>query len=272
MYLVEAKQDEASMAELGKNLGKLSLAILENFVEGTLGKKFVEELRAPTDRALAIDTALEHAEKRFTKEFYDRLFAEKIFTQVNDQYLGLLSEVMGKFFDHPTESDFQKTLIRIVRDSFPYIGEERVNRAVQYYITILTEECALADDIFREKVRGLADLHGEKSQQEMVDILKRVEALLAQREIPQSIPSAFRSLHQLPQPPADFTGREDLIELLVTDFERGKGATITGQPIHGLTGMGGIGKTALGLVVAHQVAKDYPDAQILLDLKGTTTP
>ena len=82
----------------------------------------------------------------------------------------------------------------------------------------------------------------------------------------------FRSLHQLPQPPADFTGREELIAQLLADFEKGKGATITGQPIHGLVGMGGIGKTALGLVVAHQLKKDYPDAQIFLDLKGTTTP
>jgi tetratricopeptide (TPR) repeat protein len=82
----------------------------------------------------------------------------------------------------------------------------------------------------------------------------------------------FRSLHQLPQPPADFTGREELFPQLLADFEKGKGATITGQSIHGLTGMGGIGKTALGLVVAHQVAKEYPDAQIFLDLKGVTTP
>ena len=80
-------------------------------------------------------------------------------------------------------------------------------------------------------------------------------------------PSAFRSLHQLPQPPADFTGREELNAQLLADFENGKGATITG-----LTGMGGIGKTSLGLVVAHRVAKDYPDAQIFLDLKGTTEP
>jgi tetratricopeptide (TPR) repeat protein len=36
--------------------------------------------------------------------------------------------------------------------------------------------------------------------------------------------------------------------------------------------MGGIGKTTLGLVVAHRIKKDYPDAQIFLDLKGTTTP
>src|SRR5512132_294055 len=83
---------------------------------------------------------------------------------------------------------------------------------------------------------------------------------------------AFRSLHQLPQPPADFTGREELIAQLLADFAKGKGATITGQPIHGLVGMGGIGKTALGLMVAHQLKKDYPDAQIFLDLKGTTTP
>ena len=255
------------MAELGKTLGKLSLAILENFVEGTLGKKFVDELRAPTDRALTIEAALENTEKRFTKEFDDKVFAEKIFTQVGDQYIGLLSEVVGKFFDHPTESDFQKTLTRIVRDSFPYIDAARVDRAMQQYVTILTEECALADDTFREKVRGLADLHGERSQQEMVEILRRVEALLAQRGIPHVIPLAFRSLHQLPQPPADFTGREELIAQLLADFQRGKGATITG-----LIGMGGIGKTSLGLVVAHEVSKNYPDAQIFLDLKGTTEP
>src|SRR5512139_2733537 len=52
-------------------------------------------------------------------------------------------------------------------------------------------------------------------------------------------PSHF--LYQLPQPPADFTGREELIAQLVTDFTTHKGAAISG-----LTGMGGIGKTALG--------------------------
>ena len=77
----------------------------------------------------------------------------------------------------------------------------------------------------------------------------------------------FRSLHQLPQPPADFTGRKELLSQLMIDFKTYKGAAISG-----LTGMGGIGKTALGLVVAHQIAADYPDAQIFLDLKGTTAP
>ena len=34
--------------------------------------------------------------------------------------------------------------------------------------------------------------------------------------------------------------------------------------------MGGIGKTALALVVANRLAVNYPDAQIYLDLKGTS--
>jgi len=77
----------------------------------------------------------------------------------------------------------------------------------------------------------------------------------------------LRSLHQFPQPPVDFTGREELIDQLLKDFDSQKGATISG-----LTGMGGIGKTALGLFVANQLKENYPDAQIFLDLKGTTEP
>jgi len=109
--------------------------------------------------------------------------------------------------------------------------------------------------------------------------IKAIESLLGSLQKYYPVPStqkepatvALPALHQLPQPPADFTGREGLIAQLLADFEGGKGATIT-SPIHGLTGMGGIGKTALGLVVAHELKKDYPDAQIFLDLKGTTTP
>lgn len=77
----------------------------------------------------------------------------------------------------------------------------------------------------------------------------------------------LNTLHQLPPAPADFTGRAELISQLLSDFNAHKGATISG-----LTGMGGIGKTALGLEVANQIKNQYPDAQIFLDLKGTTAP
>jgi hypothetical protein len=52
--------------------------------------------------------------------------------------------------------------------------------------------------------------------------------------------------HQIPVPPQDFTGRKVELKDLLANFDRG--ATITG-----LQGMGGIGKTALALVLAENL-------------------
>jgi tetratricopeptide (TPR) repeat protein len=71
------------------------------------------------------------------------------------------------------------------------------------------------------------------------------------------------SLHQLRPPPGDFTGREKELVKLRRAIEGG------GVTISGVRGMGGIGKTALALRLAAEVADGYPDAQIYLDLKGT---
>ena len=69
--------------------------------------------------------------------------------------------------------------------------------------------------------------------------------------------------HQIPPPPRDFKGREDEIADILSNFE--KGATITG-----LRGMGGIGKTALALVLADKIKSQFPDGQIFVDMRGTS--
>ena len=68
---------------------------------------------------------------------------------------------------------------------------------------------------------------------------------------------------QIPMPPKDFTGRSKDIDNILAYFERG--ATITG-----LRGMGGIGKTALALVLAQRLNDRFPDGQFFIDLKGTS--
>jgi len=76
--------------------------------------------------------------------------------------------------------------------------------------------------------------------------------------------SPLSSLHQLPAPPADFTGREKELDELAKAVERG------GVTISGVAGMGGVGKTALALKLAAQLEPRYPEAQFYLDLKGTS--
>ncbi|MSP13384.1 MAG: tetratricopeptide repeat protein [Chloroflexi bacterium] len=75
------------------------------------------------------------------------------------------------------------------------------------------------------------------------------------------------ALHQLPAPPADFTGREAQLAELRTHL----GAQSAAQGAL-ISGMGGCGKTALALQLAQELAPRYPDAQFFLDLKGTSRP
>jgi len=71
---------------------------------------------------------------------------------------------------------------------------------------------------------------------------------------------------QLPADIADFTGREkekDKVLAHLSDC----GGTVA---ISGIAGMGGIGKTALAVHIAHCLADHYPDAHLYVDLQGTT--
>ncbi|WP_050782486.1 AfsR/SARP family transcriptional regulator, partial [Streptomyces griseoflavus] len=70
---------------------------------------------------------------------------------------------------------------------------------------------------------------------------------------------------ELPPAPADFTGREQQVARL-TEALTGE---LPGPAVHTVTGMPGVGKTALALVAAHRVADHYPDGQIHLDLRGS---
>ncbi|MBV6400613.1 MAG: hypothetical protein CNIPEHKO_00906 [Anaerolineales bacterium] len=254
------------MAEPVKKLGKLSLAILENFVEGVLGEKFVAELYEPTGRALAIVGALEESEKVFVAKYDDKDLSKALFVDLKQSNRAVLGEAVGKYFDHPTDPSLRQSLQEILFDEFKdYLSKERIDKAVDFYIKLLTKELMLKDDVFRDNIAALAIVDTHLLEMRQVELLEQIaEKVVNQQVVSQQV---FRSLHQLPPPPADFTGREQLITDLLNDFKSHKGATISG-----LTGMGGIGKTALGLAVAHRIAKDYPDAQIFLDLKGTTAP
>ena len=74
-----------------------------------------------------------------------------------------------------------------------------------------------------------------------------------------------RSLFQLPAPLADFVGRQNEIKQL----EMVLGAH--GSEVICISGMGGIGKTELTLQVATLLRERFPDGQLTIDMRGTTT-
>jgi tetratricopeptide (TPR) repeat protein len=77
-------------------------------------------------------------------------------------------------------------------------------------------------------------------------------------------PPRALSLHQLPADVSDFTGRKDEIESIQVHLKRGETVAISA-----VAGMPGVGKSALAIHVAHQLAKaDFPDVQLYIDLRG----
>jgi hypothetical protein len=80
----------------------------------------------------------------------------------------------------------------------------------------------------------------------------------------QAASPAATALHQLRAPVGDFVGREREIEALIDALRSGRRACISG-----ISGMGGIGKTELALLVAERLSSEYPDAQFFVNLQGT---
>jgi NB-ARC domain len=78
-------------------------------------------------------------------------------------------------------------------------------------------------------------------------------------------PPRTLSRHQLPADIADFTGRKDEIESIVSHLKAGETVAISA-----VAGMAGVGKSALAIHVAHQLAgSHFSDVQLYIDLRGT---
>jgi hypothetical protein len=70
---------------------------------------------------------------------------------------------------------------------------------------------------------------------------------------------------QLRAPVGDFVGRETEIAELIAELSHGGQVAISG-----ISGLGGIGKTELAMVVANRLLPNFPDAQLLVELRGTS--
>jgi tetratricopeptide (TPR) repeat protein len=66
---------------------------------------------------------------------------------------------------------------------------------------------------------------------------------------------------EIPRPPDDFTGRDDELQDVVSNFK-------PGSPGVSLHGMGGVGKTALAFALAERIKDRFPDGHLFIKLEG----
>lgn len=129
---------------------------------------------------------------------------------------------------------------------------------------------AEALDVYRDTHRTLTDELGVAPGPELRNLHQRILAgdpdllvsaadtvTLHDREIPAGY------LHGLPPATAAFAGRDAEVRVVTTGLA-GSGA------IRVISGMPGVGKTALALHAAHLLAPVFPDRQVFIDLHGHT--
>src|SRR6185369_13996746 len=78
-----------------------------------------------------------------------------------------------------------------------------------------------------------------------------------------------QALHQLPPDISEFTGRQSELERTIKALQPKDANAIA--PVLGISGMPGVGKSALAIHACHQLRDAFPDAQLYVNLRGDSS-
>ncbi|MFJ5546496.1 AfsR/SARP family transcriptional regulator [Streptomyces sp. NPDC093225] len=179
------------------------------------------------------------------------------------RYDGLASELATLAAEHPFREAFHRQLMLVLHHT-DRTAEALV--AYQNLRTTLVEELGIdpGPAIRGAHQRILAAEHGEPGAVDPGSGGTGAGGSGARREDDATVPLP-PAPSQLPYDITDFTGRRRELAAL-RRVVAGPGGS--GLRLVAISGMGGIGKTALALHAAHRLGEEFPDGRIYVDLRG----
>ncbi|MGH1563954.1 BTAD domain-containing putative transcriptional regulator [Mumia sp. DW29H23] len=170
--------------------------------------------------------------------------AERVESQLaRGEHSALVPELTALVAAHPLHERFRSQLM---------LALHRSGRAVDALTVFQDGRRALVDELGIEPGTALQDLHAR--------ILDDDPGLVPDDAVASPLVPA-----EVPAPTATFTGREADVRRIAA-LLRTDGRT----PVVAITGIGGVGKSALGVQTAHEVADRFPDGQLYVNLQGAT--
>ncbi|MFC5744034.1 BTAD domain-containing putative transcriptional regulator [Actinomadura rugatobispora] len=177
-----------------------------------------------------------------------------------DLELGRHAEIVGELAllsgEHPLREPLRGLLM---------LALYRCGRQAEALAAYTSARRTLAGELGIDPGPGLRDLQER--------ILRNDPSLTAparrEKDDPAPAPSQGRPFQRpasLPADLPDFTGRAALADRMTGWLARREG---TAPAVIAVSGVGGVGKTALAVHVAHAVRDAYPDGQLYVDLLGT---
>ncbi|MGH3731553.1 MAG: AfsR/SARP family transcriptional regulator, partial [Micromonosporaceae bacterium] len=205
-------------------------------------------------RGQALDgVAVSAADAAQLDELRLRIFSEYVDAE-RDRGAGtrLIPEVRHAVEEHPTQQHLRCQLMLLLD------GAGRTAEALRVY---------------RDGCRALRD-HGVNPGPELRRLWQRIQARRpgvgptpASDPPPRDLPE-WQPPHQLPPEGYPLVGRGPDVAALRQLVDRHHDSTASMPALVAWSGMGGVGKTALALAVAHAIRRDHPDGCLFADLRG----
>ena len=209
--------------------------------------------------------AAQQAERNFHTEARKQMKSDELVQAVASFPLfdnALFQCSLAKLPEHLNEDFLARDLQGLIADDWKgKFTPNELREGVVIYLNCLRVQLLKVDG-YADLVTRLAILRTDDRTEQILKIVNELLALVGKLLERTAAPTTIAAtLFTIPPPMTDFTGRDEELKKL-------KGSFANGAIITGVSGGGGVGKTELARKLAQDIAPNFPDARMEINLMG----